>query len=300
MASFNFDLNSFVTKDKQLACNPLQYSCCGLREQQIIEASLVTGKQQLQIQQRLEFYKNVFQKLIDFFGESQTLVKGFMETFQGNKINNCYVMAKQMSLFDIKDIKDDFFKQLDEMFTFVEKAQVGSLCSVCDFQNHNKVQFQDNQIIYSERFCREMVVSSSKPLLYLHELLIRLLNLSTQFYFECHPQGSYIPNPDIKKWTLLIDEDFTKQVQKCLKNSDTLDWQRDCQSLCGEFNFGSINEQLFAPNYYKIFFITKLLTLRMEKFQDKIDLSQDRLEEIQAILQHFIQQTVGSAFDDGI
>lgn len=42
-------------------------------------------------------------------------------------------MAKQMSLFDIKDIKDDFFKQLDEMFTFVEKAQVGSLCSVCDF-----------------------------------------------------------------------------------------------------------------------------------------------------------------------
>lgn len=54
-----------------------------------------------------------------------------------------------------------------------------------------------------------MVVSSGKTILYLHELLIRLMNLSTQFYFECSPQGQYVPSQDLKKWTLLIDEDFS-------------------------------------------------------------------------------------------
>ncbi len=184
------------------------------------------------------------------------------------------------------------------MYNFVEESQIGSYCAICDFLNHNKVSYADNQIVYSERFCRQMIYTSGRTLLYLHELLVRLLNLSTQFYFECGPQGSYIPNPDIKKWTLLIDEDFTGQIQSCLKSADTIEWQVECQNLCTEFNFASINEELFAPNYYKIFFITKVLDLRLKKFQERIDISEERVEQIQIMLQHFVEQTVGSGFDD--
>lgn len=153
MASFSFGTNTYVTADKQIACTNLPYSCCGLREQQLIEANLITGNQQIAIQRRLEFYKDVYSKLIEFLTESQSFTEDYLKQFVGSKINNCYVMAKQMSQFDVRSIKEEFLKELDEMYSFVEKSQVGSYCSACDFFNHSKVKFRENQIVYSEKFC---------------------------------------------------------------------------------------------------------------------------------------------------
>jgi hypothetical protein len=48
--------------------------------------------------------------MIDFFAESEEFSHDFLNTFKGNKVNNCYVLAKQMSLFEVKKIKDEFLK----------------------------------------------------------------------------------------------------------------------------------------------------------------------------------------------
>ncbi len=210
MASFNYSLNTLVSAEPQMVCAPLEFSCCGLKEQQLIEINLISGSQQKQIRKRLNFYKDVYVKQIRLFESSYDIVHEYLNTFVGSKVNNCYILAKQMSQFNIKKIKEEFLKILDSMYTFVEQAQIGSYCAVCDFFNHNKVKYEDNQIIYSDQFCREMIFSSAKPLLYLHDLFARLLNLSSQFYFECHNQGAYIPNPELKKWTLMIDESFSE------------------------------------------------------------------------------------------
>jgi hypothetical protein len=81
----------------------------------------------------------------------------------------------------------------------------------------------------------------------------------SRFFFDCKYNGYYINNPELKKWLFNIDQKLSGQLDACIANIDSSSWVKDCRDICTQYEFGSLNENLFAPYFVKIFFLKLIL-----------------------------------------
>ncbi len=81
----------------------------------------------------------------------------------------------------------------------LHKSYKGLYCSICNYDYHKYFNLETKEIIYSEKFCRDIVVKSLTTLKFFHIHLQSFLNLISTFLMRCDYKGLYEENKFIPK-----------------------------------------------------------------------------------------------------
>lgn len=93
-----------------------------------------------------------------------------------------------------------------------------------------------NEIIFSEKFCRDIVTNTLPTLLFFHIHLIKYTNLVSKFLLSCDKKGDYEPNVPIPIELIFATDDIDKRnLINCRNEVNTLNWFVYCERVCEKF-----------------------------------------------------------------
>ena len=154
------------------------------------------------------------------------------------KIANCKVLADRILNFDLIDLKDKIRHNLKKLEDFFYESYKGFYCSLCDYWSHEFIVDTENswEIIFSEKFCWDIVTSTLSTLLFFHIHLVKYTNLISKFLLSCDKKGDYEPNIQIPiDLIFAVSDEDKKHLLECRNEVNTLNWFIYCEKICEKF-----------------------------------------------------------------
>lgn len=84
----------------------------------------------------------------------------------------------------------------------------GFYCSLCKQENHAFFNTEDKKIIYSEKFCRDIVEDSLSNLLFFHVDIVKYANLVSKFLLSCDNKGNFEADLEIPSDAIFVYDDM--------------------------------------------------------------------------------------------
>lgn len=129
----------------------------------------------------------------------------------------------------------------------------GLFCTICDGTTHKYIDIDKKQIQYSDGFCRDIVINSLHPMMYLHDFFNKYLNIVTKFIISCDFEGIFADKPANPKYLFHNDYKHKGSLDTCNEQRNKVDWLESCEPICKEFKPTIFNSNFFAPNLKKFF-----------------------------------------------
>lgn len=152
------------------------------------------------------------------------------------KIGNCKLMSERLVSFDVPT----YINQLKDLFQktelFFKKTYQGFYCSLCDAEMHQFFDVNNKTLIYSEKFCRDIIEHNLPTLLYQHRNFIKLGNLVSQLLAGCDFNGMFNVNGlPPKEVVFKLNQETIKTLMKCDSFANHKSWFSYCVDTCDFF-----------------------------------------------------------------
>ena len=233
-----------LPKPKKLSlemCPKIDWSCCTVNDQLEMYKSWKQGREEENLEERLKNHREVYEDLMDKALEVYERAKKTLEKTKTKSISNCKILARRLALFRIDLIAPKLEKALGHYHDFLIDSHRGFYCAICDAELQRFFQFDRKRIVFSERFCREIVFNGPHVLLYLHAHFTKYLNLMTKFTTNCSFKGDFKEKMIPRKYLFSTKADHHRSLTKCQKNRNRLDWIDSCRDICKNFNLTQFN-----------------------------------------------------------
>lgn len=239
-------------------CPNVIKSCCLFADQITIYEQWERGMEHKKMMDRFHYHQKVYGDLIDAAVKIQDLASIIQLRMKKEPISNCKILAKRIIHFEFKDISLRLKTVLNKMHEFFEKSYSGFYCMICDAENHKYFQIEDNKLIYSEKFCRDIISNSLNVLLYFHVHMMKFLNLLLRFGNVCDANGFYKERPISNDDLFFITGTDKKMLEGCRDFRNAPNWLEMCEPICDKFYINSYNF-FFEPHLRKYKAFTKIL-----------------------------------------
>lgn len=131
-------------------------------------------------------------------------------------------MAKRVVSFDITFLEERIKENLKKLEEFMYESYKGFYCSLCNYQNHKFFNLENEEIIFSEKFCRDMIENTLPTLIFFHVDVVKYLNLVSKFLLSCDHKGDYMADVPIPKKLIFVpDEEIVKSLKECKLERNT-------------------------------------------------------------------------------
>lgn len=232
-------------------CNSVVKSCCQVKDQETMYTNWVHGKEEANIAEHYNKNADKYRELIAQLIEVQTFavqVKGVII----KKISNCKLLAERILSFEVKEVQQKMLDNLEQMKQFFVKTYKGFYCAICNHDNHKFFKKDSMTVVFSEKFCRDIVEQNLPSLLTFHVDMIKLLNLITKFATSCDIRGEYNPESTFPKDLIFGQtKEIANSLKACRDNRNKREWFAYCKEVCMNFQLVQFPD-FFEPNIAEI------------------------------------------------
>lgn len=232
-------------------CPSIVDSCCQQVDQEGIFSNWIHGQEEETVNDRYNSNARIYEALIEKLIKVQEFAKVTKNAIV-KRVSNCKLISDRLLNYEIKEIHGQIRKNLNKMRDFFKETYKGFYCAICNYDNHRFFNKQDKVVIFSEKFCRDMIENSLGPLLVFHVDMAKYLNLVTKFVTSCDTRGEYNLEASFPKNLTFFEIQETKDMlENCRVNRNKKDWFSYCKDICMNFEVYSFSS-FFEPNVKQI------------------------------------------------
>ena len=235
-------------------CPNVAQSCCVYADQVTIFEHWVHSKEYRHLLDRFEYHESIYNRVIEEAVQVHDHANDVLKKLKREKVSNCKILAKRIVQLEFKSIAMRLKVAIKEMHKFFETSYKGFYCALCDAENHKYFLNDTIEIVYSQKFCRDMTSKTLNVLLYFHTHLMKYLNMLLKFSRNCDSEGRYMPQPISNDELFFAIQKDRKILEKCRDFRNTNTWFEECQPICNKFNINTFHV-FFEPHLkkYKLF-----------------------------------------------
>lgn len=247
-------------------CSGVKKSCCRHSDQLIILDNLVKNNEMSQLSMLLDDMSGVYNRMLSILLQVSERIVTIYPLVKDRKKSNAKILMNRMMQFDIKKVEGDIRKSITGMHTFFKDTYKGLYCAACDAANQKFIDSRGNKFIYSDKFCRAIVVNSLHFLLYFHVYFGKFLNLNVRFLTSVGNSGKYVDRVIRNAPSFGTNQILFEKLNACRKYRNEGYWKDYCEDICSEFQVTKFND-FFAPNLKKIDRFNKFVARRLLKLK---------------------------------
>ena len=280
MVSYGMEGNLIPTKMELDMCPTVEMSCCKTSDQLTIYSNWAHGKEEKNLQDRFKYQYNVYSHLLDSLVKVYPIATMIQDKLKVKKVSNCKILARKILAFEVKDMASKLKEAIRGMHEFFFDSYKGMYCVLCAGDTHSFFNLKEKKIIFSERFCRDIVSNTLHPLLYLHIHFTKLLNLVGTFLSSCDNRGRFDENSNLSpKYTFHVTAKARNEVEQCKTFRNDPNWFKMCKPLCENFKLTKFSE-FFQPHLKKYRMYSEFLAARIKhiQIQEKNDPLNQKME----------------------
>ena len=246
-------------------CPTIINSCCTLSDEQVIIQNLIKNQEYAEIKANITNYGLSLYKFLQAAKNVTSTANDYLERWADLPNNECKLMARRLLTYQIEDLEVPLRTMFTRHYDFFETSYKGFYCSLCDADNGRNIDLAKTTFFLSQRFCRNLLISSLPSVTYLKVHLPIYTKLISTFIGGCSIDGPFqqVQYPD----GLAIENDgaasFT--IQKCFELRNGKRWAENCLPICKEFSFGKFSN-MFIPNQKSFQITTDFLIRSIPKF----------------------------------
>lgn len=246
-------------------CPEVVNTCCTKLDQVTLFENWEFAHEHSNLVRRFNYLRKVYNYTTNIAQHVNLQAEETLELFSTTTVNNCKVLAKRLNQYQIKKVGEKLRFAIDQMYNWWENVFSGISCAVCDADMHKYFDFKQNKIVYSVKFCRNLVMKNLPPLLFLAGHLPKLMNLVVKFTSSCNENGKFTEDAYGEGDLIEVDRAYKAKLERCRDNRNSPDWFEYCEFICDEFNiiefskdfeplidkYQKMNEQIFG--YLKVY-----------------------------------------------
>lgn len=219
-------------------CPGIVNSCCLKEDQLRIFANWAHSKERLSIRKHFMDVQNIYFEVLREYQKVYELAQKTIKVLSYKRIANCKVLATRILSFDINEIYDQVQQNFKDLEEFFYTSYRGLYCSLCNYNNHEFFDVKNRTMIYSEKFCRDMVTSTLNTLLFFYHDLVKYNNLVSKFLLSCDKNGEFEADIMIPTDVVFVYDDIvSKNLSDCRKNRNQASWVIHCNAICEQFKW---------------------------------------------------------------
>lgn len=241
----------YPEKSKLDMCPTIDYTCCTVEDQLKIYEFWVTGKEEENLEARLEFHRKVYSELFTKSIEVYSRAKTVMELLHDRSVSNCKVLARRIVNFRIDSLAPLLRTSIEHYHTFIKESYKGLYCSICDAENTKFIDISKSKFDINEEFCRDIIYNSLHVLIYLHSHFTKYLNLLSKFVTNCNYRGVYKRKTISGQYLFSTKADHHRMLGTCQKYRNDINWFDFCEPVCKQFSIVEFKD-FFKPNVEKV------------------------------------------------
>ena len=228
-------------------CPTVEYSCCAKQDQLAMYSNWVHNNEHKNVKDQFNEFTRNYEDLLKTLVKVSKVAADVKQALTLKKVANCKILAERILVFQIEKIQDKIRENLDGMQEFFEDTYQGFYCSICDLENHRYFDTKKREILFSEKFCRDIVQKTLPVLLFFHVQVVKYFNLVSKFLESCDYKGDYRLEAEVKKEHLFsVMPDLKHTLSQCRNFRNHKSWFVYCKDLCDNFRMTEFNE-FFEP-----------------------------------------------------
>ncbi len=95
----------------------------------------------------------------------------------------------------MKEIAPKLKDAVKNMHEFFAESYKGIYCTMCNSPNHMNFNVKGNKVVFSQKFCRDIVANTLHVLLYFDMHFLKFIDLVTRFVTSCNAKGVFKDEP---------------------------------------------------------------------------------------------------------
>lgn len=251
-------------------CPSITDSCCSVADQQVIFQNWDKNVEGANLEKKFANYTETISKFFEAAAKVTKFANDLVKPVAGATPNECGLMARRILTYQIEDSSAVLNDMFARTYSFLHTSHKGLYCSLCNAKNGDFFATTGLKTTISERFCRDLVVTSLPSALYLNSHFPRYINLLNLFVASCDHKGQFIKGSVPPAAVATIDTSNEKSLKDCFDNRNTDNWATSCVSVCESFQIGMVTPMFTPkPSLYKA--TTDYLVQRIGEIQAKKD-----------------------------
>lgn len=267
-------------------CPTVEKSCCQKKDQLTIYSNWAHGREEKNLHERFRYHYNVYSHLLNSLIKVFPVANMILDKLKNKKVSNCKVLARKILHFKIKDIAPKLKEAIRTMHEFFFDSYKGMYCMLCDANSHQYFKLKRKEIVYSERFCRDITANSLHVMLYFHIHFVKFLNLVGTFLSTCDNRGRFNEKAALSPiYVFHVKGRARNAIEKCKTFRNDPNWFKFCVDLCEKFKLTKFST-FFQPHLKKYRMYAEFLDKRIRhiKLLEKNDPLNQSMPGINRIL----------------
>ncbi len=256
-------------------CPLVRNSCCAMTDQAVLFKNWVLSDQYL-LREKFQNDLAVYTELLEESVRVQDLAYKMQRNLSDRLLSNCKVLSRRITHFKIREVVPKLKEITKNFHKFIDTTYSGFYCTICNADLQRYIKTDAEQIVYSERFCRDIITNSLHYLLYFHVHLINYINLQIKFLSFCDGNGKYVEQP-IEE-LLYQSSEYKGSLLECRDARNLKPWLTKCLDICTKFNMVQFRD-FFRPNVRPF----KETTLTLSELRKKMKASLKRRTLIDSV-----------------
>ena len=273
---YTMDGLSSPTRMKLDMCPLIEYSCCEETDQAVFFKNWFFAGDYTYLKEKFDNDLKVYTELLEEAVRVQDLARKVQSNMSDRLLSNCKVLARRITHFDIREVTPKLKEIIKNFHKFIETTYSGFYCSLCNADYHKYIMLDAKQVVFSKRFCRDIVTNSLHYLLYFHVHLINYINLQIKFLSFCDGSGKFYEQP-IDDLLYQISP-HKKMLLECRDERNEKTWFTQCLNICSRFSMVELRD-FFRPNILQF----KETTLTLTELRKKMRASLKRRTLIDSV-----------------
>ena len=249
-------------------CPSLNLSCCKVNDQLSIFINWRNNNEKHDVEERFRFYLEIYSELLELLDDVNKRANAMNMVLIRKKIGNCKVLSQKISNYKIKKIAPKLKDAVKDMYDFFYQSYKGFYCTICDAEMNHYFNVKKKFVLFSEKFCRNMVANSLHVLIYFHIHFAKYLNLVSRFATNCSFKGDFNVNPVSPDYLFSTTPEINENLNLCKVYRNDERWMKYCSFICNKFNFTKMTD-FFEPNIKKYIKFNKHLKAQLQEMTDQ-------------------------------
>lgn len=209
-------------------------------------------------------YGNLLEELIDV----KNFATQMKQKLKTRKVSNCKLMANRITSFKIIEVMPLVKNNLRKMEEFFVQTYRGFYSALCNANSIDFIDVAEKKIIYSEKFCRDIVEHTVPTVLFWAVDVVKFFNLVSKFLVSCDYEGEFDNERKVPPELIFEElEEERKMLKSCKSNVNEVSWFSQCKFLCSKFNIVRF-EPFFEPHRGKIKKYTEFVKETLEDIKE--------------------------------
>ena len=227
-------------------------SCCRKSDQLEIFGHWVRAGEGKKIKKHYmemaDTYGNLLEEMLDVTAHARFM----KEKLKTRKVSNCKLMANRIAGFKVKEVITNVKHSMRKMEEFFLQTYKGFYSTLCNADSLVFFDVAEKKIIYSERFCRDVVEHTLPSVIFWSVDVVKFFNLVSKFLVSCDYEGEFENDRKVPPEFIFSElKEEEKMLRSCKKNRNEVSWFSQCKFLCKKFNIAKL-EPFFEPHKDKI------------------------------------------------